>query len=128
MGAADRLRLARVDEIPPEGILFTYRDGPFENTGLLVMSSGGVRAWRNVCRHLAVRLDRLHPGEFMTQDRRFLLCQEHGARYRLDDGYCASGPCEGSSLRPLPIVVLGNEVFLDTSDLGGWFSGGSTPS
>lgn len=110
-------RLAAVDAIPSRGLLFTYRDGPFRSTGILVRCEGGVRAWRNECRHLAVRLDRDTEGSLFDRDGELLMCQFHGALYRPDDGMCVAGPCAGSRLRPLPIQLLGNEVWLVGEEL-----------
>jgi nitrite reductase/ring-hydroxylating ferredoxin subunit len=60
------------------------------------------RAYANVCRHRAVPLD-LNASSPMSDDGRYLLCHQHGALYRVDDGRCASGPCVGESLESLPI-------------------------
>jgi nitrite reductase/ring-hydroxylating ferredoxin subunit len=61
------------------------------------------RAYANVCQHRAVPLD-LNASSPMSDDGRYLLCHQHGALYRLDDGRCASGPCVGETLTALPIV------------------------
>jgi nitrite reductase/ring-hydroxylating ferredoxin subunit len=106
------LRLAAVAEIPGRGLVFTFRDGPFDSTGILVRTAEGARAWRNECRHLAVRLDRDTPGELFDRSGDFLVCQFHGARYRPADGVCVAGPCVGSRLRELPVIVLDGEVWL----------------
>jgi nitrite reductase/ring-hydroxylating ferredoxin subunit len=111
-------RLAALDEIPARGLLFTFSDGPFESTGILVRGDAGVRAWRNQCRHLAVRLDRDTPGALFDRDGALLVCQYHGALYRPDDGVCVAGPCVGSRLRELPVTVLDGQVWLHTESVG----------
>lgn len=63
---------------------------------------GQVVAYRNLCRHLPVPLDG-GTGDLLTRDRRFLVCGTHGALYRLRDGLCVEGPCEGCALMALPI-------------------------
>jgi nitrite reductase/ring-hydroxylating ferredoxin subunit len=70
---------------------------------------GELRAYRNLCSHLPVPLD--------AASRRFvrdgaITCATHGARYRLDDGHCISGPCRGQSLRALPVEVSDGDVFV----------------
>ena len=41
-------RIADAAEIPPEGLRFPYRDGPFEEEGILLrVADGGVRAFKN---------------------------------------------------------------------------------
>ncbi len=115
-------RIAVIDDIPPEGLRFSYHDGPFEEEGILVkLSDGEVRAFKNECRHLPMRLDDREPQELWDQSRTHLVCSSHGARYRPADGLCVSGPCKGSHLRELPLVVERDEVFLDSEKIGGFF-------
>ena len=118
-------RIASVSDIPPTGLCFAYREGPFDEEGILlvVAGSGEVRAYKNQCRHLPLPLDDHDPGELWDADRRFLVCASHGARYRPDDGLCVDGPCKGSHLKALPIEVRDGEVFLDTSKIGSFFEG-----
>jgi nitrite reductase/ring-hydroxylating ferredoxin subunit len=115
-------RLAAIDEIPREGLRFNYKDGPFDEEGILLKTAdGSVVAYKNECRHLPMKLDDREPREIWDPGRRYLVCSSHGARYRPDDGLCIGGPCEGSHLRSLPLKVRNNEVFLDTSKIGGFF-------
>ena len=68
---------------------------------LVVRDPGGtIRAYRNLCRHLPVPLDG-GTGQLLSDDRTHLVCGTHGATYRLTDGYCVEGPCEGLSLERL---------------------------
>jgi len=114
--------LGRIEDIPREGLQFTYKDGPFDERGLLLRSADGtISAFKNECRHLPMPLDDREPRSLWDRTGRFLECSSHGARYRPSDGLCVSGPCEGSHLRPLPIVVQDGEVLLDTSKLGSFF-------
>lgn len=115
-------RLARFDDIPPSGIIFDYKEGPFDEQGILVRTTDGVKAFKNECRHLSVRLDDREPGDLWDPHGRYLVCNSHGARYRPDDGLCVSGPCEGSHLKELPLVVEQGEVFLETDKVGGFFN------
>ncbi len=115
-------KIGTIDEIPREGLRFTYRDGPFDEEGILLkLPGGGIRAYKNECRHLPMPLDDRDPGQLWDSDHRFLVCTSHGAMYRPDDGLCTAGPCRGSHLRVLPIVVDGDSVLLDTAKLGGFF-------
>ncbi|MEW6337174.1 MAG: Rieske 2Fe-2S domain-containing protein [Acidobacteriota bacterium] len=115
-------RIARLDEIPEGGMVFAYRDGPVEESGILLLAHGVPVAWRNLCRHLAVRLDCERRGEFTAPGSRNLVCQQHGARYDPVSGACLAGPCLGSRLRPLPIRVENGVVFLEVTALGGLFA------
>jgi nitrite reductase/ring-hydroxylating ferredoxin subunit len=116
-------RIAALAEISPDGFRFTYKEGPFDEEGILVkLADGRVRAYKNECRHLPMRLDDREPRDFWDPTGVYLVCNSHGARYRQEDGLCISGPCEGSHLRPLPIVVEDGAVYLDTSQIGGFFA------
>jgi nitrite reductase/ring-hydroxylating ferredoxin subunit len=116
-------RIATLAEIPADGIVFDYKEGPFDEQGILVRTAdGGARAYKNECRHLPMPLDDRDPGELWDEHRRYLVCNSHGARYRPDDGLCISGPCEGSHLKALPVEVEGGVVFLDTDKIGGFFN------
>ncbi|HSL17359.1 MAG TPA: Rieske 2Fe-2S domain-containing protein [Methylomirabilota bacterium] len=115
-------RIAALDEIPERGLVFSYKEGPFDEQGILLRAAdGGVHAFKNQCRHLAVPLDGTDPGELWDASRRHLTCSAHGARYRPDDGLCVAGPPAGSHLKSLPVVVEDGAVFLETGKLGGFF-------
>ena len=72
---------------------------------------GEPRAYRNFCQHLPVPLDG-GSREFLSDDGRHLCCGTHGALYRLDDGFCVEGPCEGSYLEPYRVRTEGDEMVL----------------
>jgi len=115
-------RIARLDEISDRGLVFDYKEGPFDEQGIVLRTVGGeVRAYKNECRHLPMPLDDRDPGEIWDEHGRYLVCNSHGARYRPEDGRCVSGPCEGSHLKRLPVVVVEGEVFLETDKVGGFF-------
>jgi 8-oxo-dGTP diphosphatase len=81
--------------------------------GLLVATPHGARAYRNVCPHVPIPLDR--DGEpLLSADGRFLVCRNHGALFTPEDGRCVAGPCEGDSLASLRVVRSG----------AGWALGG----
>lgn len=67
---------------------------------LLRDERGTIVAYRNLCRHLPVPLDG-GTGELLSDDGAYLICGTHGATYRVLDGYCVEGPCEGLALQPL---------------------------
>jgi nitrite reductase/ring-hydroxylating ferredoxin subunit len=116
-------RIANVSDVPPTGLRFSYREGPFDEEGLLLVVGGGeVRAYKNQCPHLPLPIDDRDPGELWDSDRRFLVCNSHGARYQPEDGLCVDGSCKGSHLKSLPIEVRDGEVFLDTTKLGSFFN------
>jgi nitrite reductase/ring-hydroxylating ferredoxin subunit len=72
---------------------------------------GIVRAYVNACAHQGLQLD-WNPGEFFDDDRRFLECTAHGARYDPASGACEGGPCRGKGLVALEIVERDGHVWL----------------
>lgn len=114
--------IARLDDIPAEGLRFSYREGPFETEGILVrLADGQVRAYKNECRHLPMPLDDREPRKLWDASGTHLECSAHGARYRPQDGLCVSGPCAGSHLRELKLSVDGDQVLLDESSTSSFF-------
>lgn len=78
---------------------------------LLRDENGVIVAYRNLCRHLPVPLDG-GTGELLSDDGAHLICGTHGATYRLLDGYCVEGPCEGLALQPLEVREEGGDLFV----------------
>ncbi len=85
-------------------------------SGLLVATpDGGARAYRNVCPHVPIPLDR--GGEPLMTEEGFLACRNHGALFAVEDGFCVAGPCAGESLEPLAVEPRG----------AGWALAGDRP-
>lgn len=87
------------------------RVGPGPETVLVGQVGGAWRAYANVCRHHALPLD-LGARSAMSDDGRYLLCHQHGALYRLEDGRCVSGPCAGETLAPVAVHATDGELLL----------------
>ncbi len=73
---------------------------------------GAWKAYANVCPHRLVPLDfgGLRP---TSDDGRYLLCHQHGALFRPEDGVCIEGPCQGDALRKVGIVAEGQGLLVD---------------
>lgn len=66
----------------------------------------------NLCPHAGHLLD-IVPDRFFGPDAPdHLRCGVHGALFRIQDGYCVSGPCEGASLRRVPTEIRDGQVIL----------------
>ena len=99
-----------------QGVVRTKQLG-HDDDGLPIMAlvlrdeSGDIVAYRNLCRHLPVPLDG-GTGELLSEDGAHLICGTHGATYRLLDGYCVDGPCEGLSLQRLHVWEEAGDLYV----------------
>jgi ketohexokinase len=79
---------------------------------ILVKYQNTARAYVNNCPHANVPLDNMYKVEI---DPRTLTmkCSVHDAFFRVEDGFCVSGPCQNQALKAVPIIIddLGN-IFL----------------
>jgi nitrite reductase/ring-hydroxylating ferredoxin subunit len=63
---------------------------------------GVLRGYINRCAHVPVEMD-WRPGDFLDQDKRFIVCSIHGASYEPAQGRCVGGPCGRSKLIALDV-------------------------
>ncbi len=92
-----------------QGMRLELPDGCLEL--FLVRRGNAVYGYRNRCPHTGVNLDWL-PDQFLDSMESFIQCATHGALFRIEDGYCLSGPCAGEHLQKLPVTVERGEVML----------------
>ena len=78
---------------------------------VVVRKNGRFYAYENSCPHQAMPLETF-PDKFLNEDATLFVCSTHGARFRVEDGFCISGPCEGEKLRPLAITIDGDAINL----------------
>ena len=104
--------LCMVEDVPEsQGREFVFGvDGsPF--CMFMIRKGETIRGYVNSCPHIGTPLD-IKAGEFLNQNRSHILCTTHGALFRIEDGYCISGPCVGSNLMALHAVMEKGEVFV----------------
>jgi nitrite reductase/ring-hydroxylating ferredoxin subunit len=102
--------ICRADEIA-EGQArgFVIGEGAARRDVILVRREGVVRAYVNSCPHQGTPLETF-PDRFLSSDGKLLICSTHGARFRVGDGLCVSGPCLGKSLQAIVCVVVDGAV------------------
>jgi nitrite reductase/ring-hydroxylating ferredoxin subunit len=104
------LRLCALADIPDPGAKgFLFREGDWMFLGFVVRRYGLLRGFVDRCPHVGTPLAAL-PDRYLTREGDLIVCSTHGAMFRLDDGFCLAGPCEGRSLWPWPVVVEADEV------------------
>jgi nitrite reductase/ring-hydroxylating ferredoxin subunit len=89
---------------------FTLRCGGNNVEAMLINFEGDMFAYLNRCRHIALSLDWVD-NEFFTEDKRYLICANHGATYEPKTGQCIWGPCAGASLQGVPLEIEGENIF-----------------
>ncbi len=82
---------------------------------VVVQTPHGPRAYANRCPHMYSTLETF-PDRFLDESKDHLVCSTHGARFRVEDGYCVSGPCQGFSLESVSIKLDGTSVTLTIGD------------
>ena len=89
----------------------TLGEWPKSREFVVVRDGDQIRAYKNRCPHNSGTLETV-PDRFLDATRENLGCSTHGARFRIADGYCISGPCLGEALIAVEIEVEGGEVRL----------------
>ena len=104
--------LCRLNDLPDGG-----SNGFFTETGdgrLLYMAirrGDEVFVYENKCPHTGMPLD-FQPGRVLTSDGALILCSNHGAKFRIEDGFCVSGPCQGDRLRAVATEIRQGRVYV----------------
>ena len=96
--------LCRVAEIPDGGAKgFPPPDRGY--AGLFAVRRGAALVvYVNSCPHLGVSLE-WTADRFLSADGTQIVCGTHGAVFRIADGHCVAGPCQGEALTPVPFTV-----------------------
>ena len=77
--------------------------------GFVVRTGGTVRGYVDACPHVGAPLSP-DGRRYLTRRGDFLMCFNHGALFRIEDGLCVAGPCVKRSLRPWPVEVRDGDV------------------
>jgi nitrite reductase/ring-hydroxylating ferredoxin subunit len=77
--------------------------------GVLLNYDGRLFAYLNRCRHIPLSMDWVD-NHFFTEDKRYLICANHGATYEPTTGECVWGPCYGAFLQGVPLEISGGQV------------------
>jgi nitrite reductase/ring-hydroxylating ferredoxin subunit len=101
--------LAELDATGSRG--FAVGEGDWPLRGFVVKTVAGAAAYVNYCPHAGHPLN-LRPHRFLTSDGNLILCCSHGALFARDNGLCIAGPCQGQSLKAIPVVLADGYVML----------------
>jgi nitrite reductase/ring-hydroxylating ferredoxin subunit len=101
--------LCRAEDIA-EGTARGFPAAPGSFTGLFaVKKDGQIRVYVNACPHIGLPLEPL-PDRFLDSKKQMIICSAHGARFRIEDGVCVTGPCVGEALEMVPVRIVAGQV------------------
>lgn len=124
-------RIASLADVPADStFLFRVTNGADEQREAILVSAdadgrgGGddeptgddaeVSCWLNYCQHFThIKLDK---GSGAAMRNGEIVCENHGAYFEADSGYCTFGPCEGATLSELEVTVADGDVYLTDDD------------
>lgn len=74
-----------------------------------VRKNGELFVYENSCPHLGIQLEWM-PDQFLDMDASMIQCSSHGALFRIQDGECLAGPCQGQSLKAIRFALLDGQI------------------
>ena len=97
--------LCRLDDLPEgQSKGFTVRpDSRYADILVVRTRAGTIFAYRNRCPHTGAPME-WEPDQFLDYGGTAIQCGIHGALFRIEDGYCVSGPCARQSLQPVAVA------------------------
>lgn len=98
--------LAELAELGTRG--FRFREGDAMFAGFVLRRGDSVSGYVDSCPHAGWPLGMMD--RYLTREKDYILCAGHGALFRLDDGFCVSGPCADKRLEAWPLAVVDGAV------------------
>jgi nitrite reductase/ring-hydroxylating ferredoxin subunit len=112
LATGGRRLLCRLDDVADGGsAAFVAEVAGQPRSAMAIRRGMSVFVYVNSCPHTEAPLD-FTPGKFLDLEGTHILCANHGALFRIEDGHCISGPCAGDDLRPLAAVVAEDAVWV----------------
>jgi nitrite reductase/ring-hydroxylating ferredoxin subunit len=65
--------------------------------------------YENSCPHLGIQLE-WQADEFLDIDASMIQCSSHGALFKIEDGECLLGPCQGQSLTSIDFILTEGQI------------------
>lgn len=91
---------------------FSVKRGRATIDGFVVHKNGAFYAYQNSCPHTGASLN-WQQDQFLDIDLRFIQCSIHHALFEIESGYCIAGPCSGSSMEELDLIIDNNILYLN---------------
>lgn len=74
-----------------------------------VKKNNQVFIYENSCPHLGIQLE-WQADEFLDIDASMIQCSSHGALFKIEDGECLLGPCQGQSLTAIDFTIKEGQI------------------
>ena len=105
-------RLCGCRDIPDPGAKgFVFGEGTRRGEIFIVHKNGKFFGYVNACPHQGTPLDTF-PDNFLGVKARYLICSTHGARFEPESGRCIQGPCQGESLKSVPLTITKEDILI----------------
>lgn len=102
--------LAPLDDLPDgRGREFVFGRGAAAFSMFVVRQGAALHGYLNLCPHFSLRLNQ-RGEEFLNEDGSLIRCTMHFAEFRIHDGLCVAGACQGEYLDPVPLHVADGVV------------------
>ncbi len=75
----------------------------------VVRQGEAVYGYVNQCPHYSLPLNH-RPDQFLTRAGDRIMCTQHLALFRIEDGHCLDGACDGRALDPVPVEVADGRI------------------
>ena len=109
--------LCGLEEIADPGSRqFTWGEGLWSLEFFVVRKNSDVSGFVNRCPHAGHALN-WQKDRFLTQEHDLIICNSHGARFRIVDGVCVSGPCIGLGLKTITLGIKEEQIVVEAQEL-----------
>lgn len=99
------VRLCELSELPLTGARGFDLQGRGTDDIFIVRRGELLRAYRNSCPHWPGASMPWRKHAYLDSRAEHIVCHGHGARFRLEDGRCVLGPCQGGLLESIPLRI-----------------------
>ena len=86
-----------------------------KKSGFVVKKDQQFFVYLNECQHLEVELD-WQENEFFEEEKKYIVCDTHGALYEPSSGLCISGPCIGAHLKKIAYTETSDKIIINLED------------
>lgn len=106
-----------LDEIPDGDSKGVLPDARGRATVVVVRQGQQAYAYHNICPHYGQSRLGWKKDAFLNGDKSRLICAAHGALFRIEDGYCETGPCLGDALARVRVRISDGRILAQETDL-----------